>query len=107
MNEEPIKLEENWRNPDGRLKPGHPDIGGGRPKGKTLKECVRDKLLSMTEEEREEFLKDIPKETRWRMAEGNPHQTSDITSGDKPIPLLNVLLHHDSNKEDSEAPEKN
>ena len=39
--EEPIKLEENWRNPDGTLKPGHPDLGGGRPKGKTIKESDR------------------------------------------------------------------
>jgi hypothetical protein len=74
MSEEPIKLEENWRNPDGTLKKGHPDLGAGRPKGQTLKEYQAQKFREMTEEQKEEFLKEIIKETRWKMAEGNPHQ---------------------------------
>lgn len=49
----------------------------GRPKGKTLKEYVREKLLSMPEEEREEFLKQIPKEMIWKMAEGMPKQETE------------------------------
>ena len=46
----------------------------GRPKGKTLKEWLKDKLAEMDEEQREVFLKDIPKDMQWRMAEGNPAQ---------------------------------
>ena len=64
--------------------PGQSGNPGGRPKGQTLKEWMREKLMGMTEEEREDFLKDVPKELRWRMAEGNPQQ--DMTSGGKPIP---------------------
>ena len=41
MEEVPDKLAENWRNPDGTLKEGHPPMGG-RPKGKTMKEFARD-----------------------------------------------------------------
>lgn len=32
MAENPEKQVDNWRNPDGTLKPGHPPMGG-RPKG--------------------------------------------------------------------------
>ena len=31
----------------------------------------------MSDEKKEEFLKTIPPELRYRMAEGNPHNTSD------------------------------
>ena len=81
--EEPNKMEENWRNPDGTFKEGHPDFGAGRPKGKTLKEWMKDKLQTMTIEERELFLKDVSKELQWRMAEGNPG--NDLTSGGEKI----------------------
>ena len=49
----------------------------GRPKGKTLKEFARDLLMSMTDEEKQKYLKTLPKEIVWKMAEGNPHQTSE------------------------------
>jgi hypothetical protein len=48
----------------------------GRPKGKTMKEYARDYLSHMTEEEREDFLHGLPKETIWKMSEGMPHQDS-------------------------------
>jgi len=50
----------------------------GRPKGKTLKEWLKDKLAEMSVEEREEFIKTIPKEMQWRMAEGNPRQDTGV-----------------------------
>jgi len=50
----------------------------GRPKGKTLKEWLKDKLADMSVEEREEFIKTIPKEMQWRMAEGNPRQDTGV-----------------------------
>jgi len=52
----------------------------GRPKGKTLKEWMREKLFNMTDEEREEFIKKVPESYRWAMAEGNPKTETDITS---------------------------
>ena len=77
MENEPIKTDEKpIRDERGLFVEGNPG-GPGRPTGKTLKEWLRDKLLQMTEEERGVFLKDIPKDLQWRMAEGNPHQTQD------------------------------
>lgn len=64
-------------------KSGNPD---GRPKGKTLKEFAREYLVNMTEEERVKFFNNLSPEFIWRMAEGNPHNTGDITSGNKPLP---------------------
>jgi predicted phosphoadenosine phosphosulfate sulfurtransferase len=77
MEEEPVKLEENWRNPDGTYKVGHPS-NGGRPKGQTLKEYQAQKFREMEAEEKEIYLKEVQKELRWRMAEGNPAQDSNV-----------------------------
>lgn len=80
----PIKLENIWRNPDGTFKKGHPS-SGGRPLGKTLKEYAKDYLMSLPDEEKTEFLASLPADIVWRMAEGNPKQDTDLTSGGKPI----------------------
>lgn len=72
--EEPIKLAENGRNPDGTFRKGFVSNPKGRPKGKTLKEWARERLMEMDEEERNEFLKGLPKEIIWRMSEGNPKE---------------------------------
>lgn len=56
----------------------------GRPKGSTLKEYQAQKFREMSEEDKEEYLKDIAKVERWRMAEGNPESKTDVTTkGDK------------------------
>ncbi len=82
------KLENNWRNPDGTLKEGHPPMGG-RPKGKSLKEYWRQRFADMTENEKEEFAKKVNPELLWQMAEGRPKQDTDVTSGGESItPLL-------------------
>jgi hypothetical protein len=60
-----------------QFKKGQSGNAQGRPKGKTLKEYCRDFLACMTEEERQEFLEGLDKETIWRMAEGNPKQDID------------------------------
>lgn len=69
----PNKTEDkpNWRDERGFFLPGNPG-GPGRPKGKTLKEWVREKLSELEEPERIAFLKGIPRDVIWRMAEGNP-----------------------------------
>ena len=56
---------------------GRIDGGGG------LKAYDRAKFKAMSEEEKEEFLKTIAPDMRYRMAEGNPQ--SDITSGGEPL----------------------
>ena len=61
----------------------------GRPKGKTLKEYCRDFLSKQTEEERAEFLAGLNKEIIWKMAEGNPQEKTDLTSGGEVIKVLN------------------
>lgn len=62
----------------------------GRPKGKTMKEWAKDYLSRMTDEERDEFMAGIPKEVIWKMSEGNPHATTDVTSGGEQINQLLV-----------------
>jgi len=57
----------------------------GRPKGKTLKEYCKDFLAAQTPEERAEFLEGIPKESIWKMAEGNPETKTDVTSDGEKI----------------------
>ena len=74
--EEPIKSVDN-RRPDGTFGPGNIANPNGRPKGKTLKEFVREMLMSMTDEEKKVYLKKVSPEIAWRMAEGNPHQTEE------------------------------
>ena len=81
----------------------------GRPKGKTLKEYARDYYMLKTEEEKKLYIEELEKKIpgfAWRMAEGNPHQTSDIEVGIKPQPLLDALRNNESSKEDSEAPKE-
>ena len=50
----------------------------GRPKGKTLKEFAREHLMSLSNKEKLEYLKQLPAEIVWKMGEGNPEQKSDV-----------------------------
>ncbi len=59
----------------------------GRPKGKTMKEYARELLQCQTEEERQEFLHGLSKDIIWKMAEGNPENKTDITTGGEKITL--------------------
>ena len=95
------------RDEKGRFVEGY--IGGpGRPKGSGagLKDYDRQRFIAMSDKEKEEFLKLVSPELRYRMAEGNP-QNDLTTGGDKfPTPILNELYNHDGSKEDTEAQEK-
>lgn len=102
MTDEPIKTEVK-RNPDGTFVAGNPP-GPGRPKGKTIKEMVREWLESHPDD-MQSFIKHFIEKDRqlaWRMLEGNPQQ--DVVSDGKalPTPILNVLRSNDSNQEGSE-----
>lgn len=81
-------------------KKGQSGNPAGRTKGKTMKEYARELLECQTEEERQEFLHGLPKEIIWRMAEGQPAQQTDISSGGKPLYLPPELL----NKNDLTTP---
>lgn len=69
-----------------QYKKGQSGNPNGRPAGvKTLKQYAKERLESMTDEEREDFLHGIGKVEIWHMAEGNAHQTTDITSAGQPL----------------------
>ncbi|MAH46481.1 hypothetical protein CMI37_11655 [Candidatus Pacearchaeota archaeon] len=82
--------------------PGKSGNPKGRPKGKTMKEFARDFLLSMDDEAKIEFLNNLSKDTVWRMAEGNPHQTTDLKAELTPIPIDDV--HKDDGIQEDQSP---
>jgi hypothetical protein len=112
--EEPKEMGTNGklegRNPDGTFANGHEVLpGAGRPKN-TLKDFLRKKFREMTEEQKEEFLKKIPEELQFRMAEGNPAQ--DLTSGEEPIQTIPIygaksIQGHPSDSQDISAQKEN
>lgn len=68
----------------------------GRPKGKSLKTFAREYLESLPDDEKIEYLKTLPTEIVWKMAEGNPETKSDITSDGKAL-TINVVKFDDNN----------
>lgn len=69
------------------FQPGNNANPSGRPKGKTLKEWVRDYLAGLTDAERIEYMRGIPKVDLWKMAEGNPTEDKNIKVT-VPTPIL-------------------
>ena len=98
--EEQVKIKPA-RDKRGRLLPGNSGNLKGRPKGQTLKEYRRLKFANMTEKEKEEFLKDIPKELQWRMAEGNPKQDTEIGSNPELPFILKIVQKNGTTGENS------
>jgi hypothetical protein len=73
-------------------KPGQSGNMNGRPKGKTLKEWAKDFLMSLPDEEKLEFIKDLPPEIVWKMAEGNPDNKNELTGKDGEELKLGIII---------------
>ena len=84
------KLEENWRNPDGTLKEGHPPMGG-RPKGKTMKVFAREYYMLKSDEEKRAYIEWLDEKKpgfAWTMGEGNPDTKNEVNNTGNPIIVL-------------------
>jgi len=69
-------------------KKGQSGNPAGRPPGKTLKEFAREYLMSLPDDEKVEYLASLPADIVWKMAEGNPSNNTDVTSGEQPIEAI-------------------
>lgn len=96
VNQEPVIIsqweDEEEDTPRRNTKPGAWVKGQsgnpkGRPKGPTIKEWVKERLLSMDDNERDEFLKGIPKLAIWEMVEGKAQESKHV-SITVPTPIL-------------------
>ncbi len=70
------------------FQPGQSGNPGGRPKGsKSLKTYAKEMLMSLSDDEKLEFMKGLDKKIIWEMGEGKASQ--DVTSGGEPLqPIL-------------------
>lgn len=76
---------------DTQFKKGVSGNPGGRPKN-TLKDYMKKKFMSMSPEDKDIFLKQVSAEIQWKMAEGNPHQDTDVTSQGEKLETGVVVL---------------
>lgn len=85
------KNSKEWLQPY-QFKKGQSGNPSGRKAGKSLKEYAKEMLASMTDDERQEYLNGIPKEIIWKLAEGNPENKTDVTTGGNPIIFIDPAI---------------
>jgi hypothetical protein len=73
-------------------KKGESGNPNGRPKGKSMKEYARERLATMTDEEREDFFDGLDKETIWKMAEGMPGHGVQISTDRTSLEELTLIM---------------
>lgn len=96
--------QEQTNNRPWLYKKGQSGNPNGRPVGSiSMKTYIKNKLASMTEEEREEFLEGIDKKVLWEMAEGKAEAKTDITSGGEKLQPILVKFIGDEDDTDTEG----
>lgn len=109
MNKETTEQDKNPRNRTGKGGFGdHPENrnDGGRVPN-PLKAFQQKQFIDMTDDQKKEYLETIPPLERWKMAEGNPHSTTDETvEVIIPKPIYDGLSRHNSNKKDIQPDQK-
>jgi hypothetical protein len=100
-------MEEAEKQPPKQLakyvwKKGQSGNPNGRPPGKTLKEFAREYLMSLPDDEKVDYLASLPADIVWKMAEGNPANNTDLTTGGQPIVAgFNFIKNGDNNTNNS------
>lgn len=73
------------------FQPGQSGNPSGRPPN-SMKDYLKRKFSKMNDQEKEDWLQmnEVSGETQFKMAEGNPHSTSDIEVTLPPLPIDDV-----------------
>ena len=78
-----------------QYKKGQSGNPSGRPKGISLKEYAKLKFLTMTDDEKEEFLHGLPKDIIWKQAEGNPENNDKLKVESKVVNKVALEINED------------
>jgi len=76
------KSSREWLKP-WQYKKGQSGNPSGRAKGISLKEYAKKKFLTMTDDEKEDFLNGLDKDMIWKQAEGNPESNDKLKIEEK------------------------
>jgi len=105
-NNNPAIRDNTGRNIDGTFKKGVSGNLSGRPKD-TLKDYLRTKICNMTDKEKEKFIKLIPREVQWKMAEGNPQSEDKLDINNKKLTITFDSAFKEVIEEDKEDDKTN